>query len=98
MPLVVALPGDLTPRQVKHSVSTIDLLPTLAGIARDGRAEDYAAPVDGRSLLPHLSGTGGHDEVLGEYFAEGAVAYLDSLGVPGVTWTPAAPDEAARAA
>jgi hypothetical protein len=72
VPLIVALPGDLAPRRVKASVSTIDLLPTLTEIAGDGRAS-YAAPIDGRSLLPHLSGTGGHDEVLGEYFAEGAV-------------------------
>jgi choline-sulfatase len=78
VPLVMALPGDLTPRRVKHSVSTIDLLPTLAEIARDGGSDAgaYAAPVDGRSLLPHLSGTGGHDEVLGEYFGEGTIAPL----------------------
>src|SRR5579862_4508958 len=75
VPLIVAMPGDLSPRRVKASVSTIELLPTLAEIAGDGRAS-YAAPLDGRSLLPHLSGTGGHDEVLGEYFAEGAVAPL----------------------
>src|SRR5262249_59775680 len=43
--------------------------------AGKGRAE-YPAPVDGRSLLPHLSGTGGHDEVLGEYFGEGTIAPL----------------------
>jgi choline-sulfatase len=57
-------------------VSLIDLLPTLAEIAGDGQAPDYAAPIDGRSLLPHLSGTGGHDEVFGEYLGEGAIAPL----------------------
>jgi choline-sulfatase len=76
VPLIVAMPGDLSPRRVKGSVSTIDLLPTLAEIAGNGRAGAYAAPVDGRSLLPHLSGTGGHHEVLGEYCADGAIAPL----------------------
>ena len=33
-------------------------------------------PIDGRSLLPHIAGSGGHDEVLGEYFGEGAIAPL----------------------
>ena len=32
--------------------------------------------MDGRSLLPHIGGTGGHGEVLGEYFGEGAIAPL----------------------
>ncbi len=30
--------------------------------------------VDGRSLAPHLRGAGGHDEAIGEYLAEGAIA------------------------
>jgi choline-sulfatase len=76
VPLIIAFPGDARPRRVAQSVSTIDLLPTLAEIAGDGRAPDYAAPVDGRSLLPHIAGTGGHDEVLGEYLGEGAIAPL----------------------
>ncbi len=76
VPLVIALPGEARGRRVAPSVSTLDLLPTLAEIAGDGRAPDYAAPIDGRSLLPHLAGSGGHDEALGEYFGEGAVAPL----------------------
>jgi len=76
VPLVIAFPSALPPRRVAQSVSLIDLLPTLAEIAHDGATPSYAAPIDGRSLLPHLSGSGGHDEVLGEYFAEGAIAPL----------------------
>ena len=30
--------------------------------------------VDGRTLAPHLRGAGGHDEAIGEYLAEGAIA------------------------
>jgi len=41
-----------------------------------GPRPPIAAPLDGRSLLPHLAGTGGHDEAIGEYLAEGAVAPL----------------------
>jgi Arylsulfatase A and related enzymes len=76
VPLIIGFPGEGRPRRVAQSVSTIDLLPTLAEIAGDGAAPDYAAPVDGRSLLPHIAGSGGHDEVLGEYFGEGAIAPL----------------------
>ena len=76
VPLLFSFPSGFGSRRVARSISTIDLLPTLAEIAGDGAAPDYAAPIDGRSLLPHLSGSGGHDEVLGEYLAEGAVAPL----------------------
>ena len=52
MPLIIGFPGKFKARRVAQSVSTIDLLPTLAEIAGDGAAPDYAAPIDGRSLLP----------------------------------------------
>jgi choline-sulfatase len=54
----------------------MDLLPTFAEWGNDGQAPAYAVPVDGRSLNPHLTGTGGHDEVIGEYCGEGAIAPL----------------------
>ncbi len=74
IPLIVHAPGNLTPHRAGGAVSSIDVLPTLAEIAGDGRAPVYATKLDGRSLLPHLSGTGGHDEAVGEYLAEGVVA------------------------
>jgi choline-sulfatase len=52
----------------------MDLLPTLVGLAHDGDPPDGAGPLDGRSLLPHLSGTPDRDEVVAEYLAEGAIA------------------------
>jgi choline-sulfatase len=76
VPLVVGFPSDLTPRRVAESISTVDLLPTLVEIAHGGSDVSYATPVDGRSLLSHLAGGEGHDEALGEYFAEGAIAPL----------------------
>ena len=70
VPLVVHAPKRFAPGRVANSVSTIDLLPTFVDLA--GSQVDPALPLDGRSLLPHLQGTGGHDEVIGEYMAEGS--------------------------
>ncbi len=74
IPLMIAAPQRFTARRVASSVSLVDVLPTLVEISGDGQAPIYAAPLAGRSLLPHLAGQGGHDEVFGEYLAEGAVA------------------------
>jgi choline-sulfatase len=74
IPLMIAAPQRFSARRVSASVSLVDILPTLAEIAGDGVAPAYAAPLSGRSLLPHLTGASGHDEVFGEYLAEGAVA------------------------
>jgi choline-sulfatase len=52
----------------------MDLLPTLAGLAHGGAAPGVIGPLDGRSLLPHLSGAPDRDEVVAEYLAEGAIA------------------------
>ena len=74
IPLIVHAPRRFAPGTVTQSVSSVDLLPTLAEIAGDGRAPQYATALEGRSLLPHLERRGGHDEVLGEYLGEGAIA------------------------
>jgi choline-sulfatase len=55
---------------VANSVSTIDLLPTFVEMA--GSQVDARLPLDGRSLMDHLQGQGGHDEAIGEYMAEGS--------------------------
>jgi choline-sulfatase len=74
VPLLIHAPRLFAPRAVVHSVSLIDLLPTLLQLAGDGAVPPYVADLEGRSLLPHLEGSGAHDEVLGEYLAEGAIA------------------------
>jgi choline-sulfatase len=74
VPLIVRAPALFPPARVSAAVSTMDLLPTLVGLANDGDPPDGAGPLDGRSLLPHLSGTPDRDEVVAEYLAEGAVA------------------------
>ncbi|BBP80385.1 MULTISPECIES: choline-sulfatase [unclassified Pseudomonas] len=74
VPMLVHAPRRFAPRRVKASVSTMDLLPTLVELA--GGTLDPQLPLDGRSLLPHLAGEGGHDEVFGEYMAEGTTGPL----------------------
>ena len=41
---------------------------------RGRECQSLGIGVDGRSLAPHLRGAGGHDEAIGEYLAEGAIA------------------------
>ncbi len=79
IPFIVCAPGHLSARRVSAHASLLDVLPTLVELGQDGRATDYAAPLDGRSLLACLSGRapGAQDrpeEVVGEYLAEGAIA------------------------
>ncbi|WP_409522412.1 choline-sulfatase [Nitrincola sp. MINF-07-Sa-05] len=76
VPLFVHAPGRFASGRVKASVSTMDLLPTFAELALGAGKPEYAVPLDGRSLLPHLKREGGHDEVIGEYLGEGAIAPL----------------------
>jgi choline-sulfatase len=95
VPLIVHAPKHFAPRRVSNVVSLVDMLPTLVELANDGRGIDYAAPLDGRSLLPHLSYGEGHDEVIGEYLAEGAIAPLVMIrrGPWKFVHSPADPDQ-----
>jgi choline-sulfatase len=72
VPLVIAAPQRFAPRRVAASVSLVDVLPTLVDLA--GGDSAALAAIDGRSLVPHLEDGGGHDEVIGEYLAESAIA------------------------
>src|SRR6202020_2322843 len=68
-----ASPVVFEPRRVAAGVSLVDLMPTLIDLA-GGNAQSFGIGLDGRSLAPHLRGAGGHDEAIGEYLAEGAIA------------------------
>lgn len=74
VPLLVHAPKCFAAHRVSQSVSTLDLLPTLVELA--GGQVEQGLELEGRSLLPHLKGEGGHDEVLGEYMAEGTLSPL----------------------
>lgn len=95
VPLVVRAPALFQPGRVSAAVSTMDLLPTLVGLAHDGDPPHVVSPLDGRSLLPHLSGAPGHDEVVAEYLAEGAIAPIVMIrrGRHKFIHSPADPDQ-----
>ena len=60
IPLVVHAPGRFEARRVGESVSSMDLLPTFLDLVG---APPIPTPIEGRSLVPHLKGLGGHDGV-----------------------------------
>jgi choline-sulfatase len=95
VPLIVHAPQRFAAHRVAASVSLVDILPTLVDFAYDGAAPAYPEAIDGRSLLAHLQGRGGHDGVTGEYFAEGAVAPMIMLrrGQYKFIHSPADPDQ-----
>jgi choline-sulfatase len=95
VPLIVHAPGRFPVRRVSEVVSLVDLLPTLVEIGHEGGMKDGLDDVDGRSLMPHLMGIGGHDEAVGEYLAEGAVAPIVMIrrGPHKFVLSPADPDQ-----
>jgi choline-sulfatase len=94
VPLVIASPGRFAPRRVGSSVSLVDLLPTLVDIS-GADARSLGLALDGRSLAPHLGGGAGHDEAIGEYLAEGAIAPIVMIrrGAFKFIHSPADPDQ-----
>ncbi|CAF3669315.1 unnamed protein product [Adineta steineri] len=75
VPLLVYAPKYFSPHRVQESISTVDLFPTLVHLAGGQLQTDL--DIDGRSLLPHLTDAKNkHDEVIGEYMAEGTLAPL----------------------
>jgi choline-sulfatase len=95
VPLVIRAPTLFRPGRVPDPVSTMDLLPTLAGLAHDGDTSGVGGPLDGRSLLPHLSGVPDRDDVVAEYLAEGAIAPMVMIrrGPHKFIHSPADPDQ-----
>ena len=83
VPLIVHAPRRFAAHRVAESVSLVDLLPTLLDLAHAGAApgasDDFPLDIEGRSLLPHLLQSGGHDDVAAEYLAEGALAPIVML-------------------
>jgi choline-sulfatase len=94
VPLVVAAPSRFEPRRVAANVSLTDLMPTLIELAGGG-VQSLGVSVDGRSLTPHLRGAQGHDEAIGEYLAEGAIAPIVMIrrGPFKFIHSPADPDQ-----
>ena len=76
VPLIVSAPGRFDARRVTEPTSLMDVLPTLADLARKGLSEELAVPVDGRTLLPLLEGgvESADASAVAEYLAESAHA------------------------
>ena len=74
VPLLVSHPKQFKPHRVSQSVSTLDILPTLVDLV--GTKLIPGLPMDGVSVLPHLYGGTGHDNVFAEYMGEGTIAPL----------------------
>ena len=70
VPLVVSFPSDLNAGRSTRAVSLADLLPTMVDLATDGKGIEYQCTMDGRTLLPQLTSSHGHDEAIGQYTAE----------------------------
>ncbi len=92
VPLIFWSPRLYPAGRVPTAVSTMDLLPTVADLAQCG---DVVGPLDGRSLLPHLSGRPDRDEAVAEYLAEGAIAPIIMIrrGRHKFIHSPADPDQ-----
>jgi choline-sulfatase len=92
VPLMVWSPRLFPAGRVRAAVSTMDLLPTVADLAQ---CEGMVGPLDGRSLLPHLSGRPDRDEAVAEYLAEGAIAPIVMIrqGRHKFIHSPADPDQ-----
>ncbi len=69
VPLIFHAPGRFAGRVVREVVSVADMTATFCELAGAPPPEG----TDGRSLLGHLTGEGGHDEAFGEYCGEGTV-------------------------
>ncbi len=95
VPLIVHAPRRFPAARVPAAVSHVALLPTLVELATGERRADWPDAVDGRSLVPHLRGEGGHDEAFGEYLAEGAIAPIVMMrrGSHKYIHSPADPDQ-----
>ncbi|CAH0056726.1 unnamed protein product [Clonostachys solani] len=74
VPLLVNYPKWFEPHRVSKNVSTLDILPTVCDLA--GTKPSPYLPMDGVSMMPHLQGKEGHDEVFAEYTGEGTVRPL----------------------
>ncbi|AXY24185.1 Choline-sulfatase (plasmid) [Komagataeibacter saccharivorans] len=75
VPLIFSGPDFFRPRIVRDAVSLVDVGETLCGLS----GAPPAPRTDGRSLVLHLNGSGGHDGVFGEYCGEGTTAPVSMI-------------------
>jgi len=72
VPLLIRVPGTLSPKRIAPPVSLVDLAPTLLSIAGGDCAEDVAEPFAGNDLVPLAQGNAEWDhDVACEVMSEG---------------------------
>lgn len=74
VPLIMQGPGVKAGHREEALASLVDLLPTFTQIASGGTFTDYAAPIDGRSLLDLPQAGGAQDRICIEFNGEGLYA------------------------
>lgn len=74
VPFIVWAPGLFQPSRIRENISLIDLMPTMLELAGGKPFADFAAPCDGKSLVPALSGDGSAlaDLAISEFAADGS--------------------------
>ncbi|MEM8652563.1 MAG: choline-sulfatase [Pseudomonadota bacterium] len=74
VPFIVYAPEKFKPARIKQNISLIDLMPTLLDLAENKPYDAYAAPIDGKSLVPALAGDVSMmtDTVISEFAADGS--------------------------
>ena len=74
VPLIVQGPGFKAGHREEALASLVDLLPTFTDLASDGAFGDFAAPLDGRSLLSLPERGSPEDRIFIEFNGEGLYA------------------------
>lgn len=74
VPFIVYSPERFKPHRISQNISLVDLMPTLLDLAHEDEFNDYAAPIDGASLLSALYGDPAElpDTVISEFAADGS--------------------------
>ncbi|MFN8829850.1 MAG: choline-sulfatase [Labrys sp. (in: a-proteobacteria)] len=73
VPLMISSPSIMAPGLVRPPVSTLDIFPTLASLARV-ECDSLRDDLDGEDLVAITRGRRAHGPVLAEYAAEGSIA------------------------
>jgi choline-sulfatase len=74
IPLVIAGPGVPKGRRVRSPSSLADILPTLVDLAGGANVNEYAEPIDGRSLAPLFTREDAERVAVSELHSEGVAA------------------------
>ena len=74
VPLIIHAPQKWKPARIEQNVSLVDIMPTMLDAAAGAAFDGYVDPLDGRSLVPALTGDTSKmsDVVISEFAADGS--------------------------